>query len=71
MFDYRVDAGAKGHFGAPPASVEVLLRDKGAHKTTDDAVQGEIVARGPCVSGGEACMRVVGKFQDDNTLAYV
>ncbi|PHH81684.1 hypothetical protein CDD83_3508 [Cordyceps sp. RAO-2017] len=71
FFDYRVDPSGKGHFGAPPSSVEILLRDKGAYKTTDERVEGEIVARGPCVSGGEATTGVLGKFRDDNTLSYV
>ncbi|KND93733.1 hypothetical protein TOPH_01640 [Tolypocladium ophioglossoides CBS 100239] len=71
FFDYRVDSSKKAHFGAPLTSVEILLRDKGAHKTTDDVVEGEIVARGPCVSGGEASTGVVGKIRDDNTLSYV
>ncbi|POR37198.1 Uncharacterized protein TPAR_02598 [Tolypocladium paradoxum] len=71
FFDYRVDTSGKAHFGAPPTSVEIFLRDKGAHKTTDDVVEGEIVARGPCVSGGEASTGVVGKIRDDNTLSYV
>ena len=91
FFDYRVDSSSKSHFGAPTTSVEILLRDKGAYKTTDDVVEGEvsmhhswqtltemacpdelqIVARGPCVSGGEASIGVVGKIRDDNTLSYV
>ncbi|PNY29117.1 Uncharacterized protein TCAP_00967 [Tolypocladium capitatum] len=70
FFDYRVDSSSMGHFGAPPTSVEFFLRDKGAHKTTDDVVEGEIVARGPCVSGGEASTGVVGKVGADYTLSY-
>ncbi|KAG6023448.1 hypothetical protein E4U41_002015 [Claviceps citrina] len=70
LFDYRVTADVKAHFGAPPSSVEIYLKDMGAHKTTDDVVQGEIVARGPCVAGGEARLGVAGKLNDDNTLSY-
>lgn len=42
FFDYTIDAGGRGHFGAPPISVEVLMRDRGAHKTTDETVEGEV-----------------------------
>ncbi|UNI18881.1 RNA helicase [Purpureocillium takamizusanense] len=71
FYDYRTEASGKGHFGAPPTSVEVFLKDKGAYKTTDDVIEGEIVARGPCVSGSEVNIGVVGRIMDDNTLAYV
>ncbi|KYK61475.1 hypothetical protein DCS_02617 [Drechmeria coniospora] len=70
-FDYRVDPNGTSHFGAPTTSVEIYLKDKGVHKTTDDCVEGEIVARGPCVSGAEVELGVVGKILDDGTLAYV
>ncbi|PFH61321.1 hypothetical protein XA68_17676 [Ophiocordyceps unilateralis] len=69
LFDYRVDEGS--HFGAPPTSVEVLLRDKGEHKTTDETIEGEIVARGPCVSGTEASTGIVGRMRPDQTLSCI
>ncbi|KJZ74152.1 hypothetical protein HIM_06383 [Hirsutella minnesotensis 3608] len=70
FFDYRVAEDGKGHFGSPLTSLEIILRDRGTHKTTDDKVEGEIVARGPSVSGGEASIGVLGTFRDDNTLSY-
>ncbi|KAG6009943.1 hypothetical protein E4U21_000714 [Claviceps maximensis] len=70
MFDYRISAHVKAHFGVPPTSVEIYLKDMGAHRTTDDVVEGEIIARGPCVSGGEAHLGVAGKLNDDGTLSY-
>ncbi|KAG6014276.1 hypothetical protein E4U43_006736 [Claviceps pusilla] len=69
-FDYRISANVMSHFGVPPSSVEIYLKDMAAHRTTDDVVEGEIVARGPCVSGGEARLGVAGKLNDDNTLSY-
>ncbi|KAL8357242.1 hypothetical protein RB598_002196 [Gaeumannomyces tritici] len=76
FYDYRVveDPSAvsrASHFGSPLTTTEVLLRDKGEHKTTDDKIEGEIVVRGPCVAGAEASLGVVGKIRDDNTLAYI
>jgi hypothetical protein len=41
-FDYRVDSSGSGHFGPPTSSVEVLLKDSGAHKTTDEKIEGEV-----------------------------
>lgn len=41
-FDYRISAIVKSHFGVPPSSVEIYLRDMGAHRTTDDVVEGEV-----------------------------
>jgi hypothetical protein len=41
-FDYRVEDGDKGHFGAPTTSIEIRMKDKGAFKTTDDKVEGEV-----------------------------
>ena len=41
-FDYRLDAGGKGHFGAPLTSIEVFLKDSGALRTTDDKAEGEV-----------------------------
>ncbi|KAG5927287.1 hypothetical protein E4U42_002379 [Claviceps africana] len=70
LFDYRVSADVETHFGVSPSSVEIYLKDMGAHRTTDDVVEGEIVARGPCVSGGEARLGVAGKLNEDNTLSY-
>lgn len=71
LHDYRVDGDAKAHFGAPLSSVEVLLKDSGSAKTTDDGAAGEIFARGPAVVGGEASLGVVGKIRGDNTLAII
>lgn len=69
LFDYRIVEGS--HFGAPPTSVEVLLRDKDGYKTTDSVVEGEIVARGPCVSGNEASTGIVGRMRSDQTLSCI
>jgi hypothetical protein len=71
IYDYRIDDNDKSHFGAPLTSTEVFLKDKGSYKTTDDKIEGEIFVRGPCVSGGEAGLGVVGQIRNDNTLAYV
>ncbi|KAK4072384.1 hypothetical protein Trihar35433_4448 [Trichoderma harzianum] len=70
-YDYRVEEGDNGHFGAPATSIEIRLKDKGSFKTTDDEVVGEIFATGPSVAGGETNLGVVGKLRHDNTLAYV
>ncbi|PTB42099.1 uncharacterized protein TrAFT101_008798 [Trichoderma asperellum] len=69
-FDYRVEEGDNGHFGAPTTSIEIRLKDKGAFKTTDDKIEGEIYATGPSVAGGETSLGVVGRLRHDNTLAY-
>lgn len=53
FFDYRVDSSSKGHFGAPTTSVEIFLRDKGAHKTTDDVVEGEVSTHCSLQTGSE------------------
>lgn len=42
LYDYRVGKDGKGHFGAPLTSVEVLLKDSGAAKMTDDTIAGEV-----------------------------
>ncbi|KAG6192180.1 hypothetical protein E4U10_004324 [Claviceps purpurea] len=70
VFDYRVSTDVETHFGAPTTSVEIYMKDLGSHKTTDDVVEGEIIVRGPCVSGGEARLGVSGRLNDDNTLSY-
>lgn len=41
-YDYRVEEGDNGHFGAPATSIEIRLKDKGSFKTTDDVVVGEV-----------------------------
>ncbi|KAM3455704.1 hypothetical protein MY3296_002122 [Beauveria thailandica] len=70
FYDYRAELGDdKGHFGSPTSSIEVILKDSGSHKTTDERAEGEICVKGPCVSGGEARLGVVGVIRDDNTLA--
>jgi hypothetical protein len=44
FFDYRVFEDEKGgsHFGPPLTSTEVLLKDMGAWKTTDEGSRGEV-----------------------------
>ncbi|OTB06081.1 hypothetical protein M426DRAFT_118028 [Hypoxylon sp. CI-4A] len=69
--DYRVSGDGSGtHFGPPVSSVEVVLKDSGSHKITDENYTGEIVVRGPAVVGGEAALGVVGTMRIDNTLTY-
>ncbi len=79
--------GKHSHFGAPVSSVEILLRDTSDHKTTDELAVGEVsldyfpygtlpndgqvVARGPAVVGGEAALEIIGMIRDDHTLAYL
>ncbi|KAI1391434.1 uncharacterized protein F4822DRAFT_185847 [Hypoxylon trugodes] len=70
--DYRVSGdGSSAHFGPPVSSVEVLFRDSGKYKVTDDNYTGEIVVRGPAVAGGESALGVTGTVRVDNTIAYV
>ncbi|KAI1853782.1 hypothetical protein JX266_001766 [Neoarthrinium moseri] len=72
--DYRVHGDGTGsHFGPPVSSIEVILKDSGSHKTSDDGqkIEGEITVRGPAVSGGVASLGVIGKVREDNVLAYV
>ncbi|KAI0403177.1 hypothetical protein F4802DRAFT_599322 [Xylaria palmicola] len=70
--DYRVSGDGKGsHFGPPVSSTEILLRDSGSHKITDDNYTGEIVVRGPAIVGGEAALGIIGTIRDDNTIAVV
>ncbi|OBT67465.1 hypothetical protein VE03_03062 [Pseudogymnoascus sp. 23342-1-I1] len=74
FYDYRVDPkepGQYSHFGAPVSSVEVFLKDTKHRKVTDEEIQGEVVARGPAVVGGEASLGIVGRINEDNTLAYL
>ncbi|KAI0011105.1 hypothetical protein F4779DRAFT_626770 [Xylariaceae sp. FL0662B] len=69
--DYRVSGDGSGsHFGPPVSSTEVLLRNSGSHKITDENLTGEIVVRGPAVVGGQAALGVVGTMRVDNVLAY-
>lgn len=42
FYDYRVHEDRCSHFGPPVTSVEVLLRDSGEHKTTDEKTEGEV-----------------------------
>jgi hypothetical protein len=42
FYDYRLPTDAKTHFGPPLTSVEVFLKDAGAHKTTDDKIEGQV-----------------------------
>jgi hypothetical protein len=70
--DYRVSGDGKGsHFGPPVSSTEVVLRDSGSHKITDENYTGEIVVRGPAIVGGEASLGFVVTIRDDNTIAIV
>ncbi|SPO00773.1 uncharacterized protein DNG_03521 [Cephalotrichum gorgonifer] len=71
-FDYRVSGeGGGSHFGPPTVSTEIILRDSGAYKVTDEKVEGEIIAKGPAVAGGEAALGIIGRIRKDNTLALV
>ncbi|KAF5021167.1 hypothetical protein F66182_6813 [Fusarium sp. NRRL 66182] len=70
FYDYRLSPDSKTHFGPPLTSVEVYLKDSGAHKTTDDKIEGEIVVKGPCVAGGEVNVGKPAKIRHDNTIAY-
>ncbi|KAH7033415.1 uncharacterized protein B0I36DRAFT_287688 [Microdochium trichocladiopsis] len=70
--DYRVQGDGSGtHYGAPLSSVEVYLKDSGSHKITDTDYTGEVVVRGPAVSGGEASIGIIGNIRQDNTLGRV
>ncbi|KAI3396113.1 hypothetical protein diail_444 [Diaporthe ilicicola] len=71
FYDYRVFEDKYSHFGPPLTSTEILLRDSGDHKVTDDKAEGEIFARGPCVAGGEAGLGIIGTIRFDNTLSYI
>lgn len=42
FYDYRLPTDAKTHFGPPLTSVEVFLKDAGAHRTTDDKIEGQV-----------------------------
>lgn len=44
FFDYRSeeDKTEPGHFGVPPACLELFVRDKGEFTTSDDSAQGEV-----------------------------
>lgn len=42
FYDYRVHDDKCSHFGAPVTSCEVLLRDSGGFKTTDEKSEGEV-----------------------------
>ncbi|WYZ38842.1 hypothetical protein EsH8_III_000756 [Colletotrichum jinshuiense] len=70
-YDYRVHDDKQSHFGPPTTSTEILLRDTKEHKNADQAYQGEIIVRGPCVAGNETAIKVAGRIRDDNTLVYV
>ncbi|KAI0100767.1 hypothetical protein GGR51DRAFT_531628 [Nemania sp. FL0031] len=70
--DYRVSGDGKGsHFGPPVSSTEILLRDSGSYKITDDSYTGSVVVRGPAIVGGEAKLGLVATIRDDNTIAVV
>ncbi|KAK3403310.1 hypothetical protein B0T20DRAFT_22461 [Sordaria brevicollis] len=70
FYDYRVFEDKCSHFGPPLSSTEVFFKDMGEYKTTDGMSRGEIVVRGPSVSGGETALGVAGYMRDDNTLTY-
>lgn len=42
FYDYRVHDDKCSHFGPPLTSVEILLRDSGAHKITEEKAEGEV-----------------------------
>ncbi|KAK4179496.1 hypothetical protein QBC36DRAFT_298388 [Triangularia setosa] len=67
VYDYR---GAE-HFGPPVASVEVVLRDLGEARNSDEKSQGEVVVRGPAVAGKEAALGVAACVRDDHTIALI
>lgn len=70
--DYRVSGDGKGsHFGPPLSSTEILLRDSGSYKITDDSYTGGVVVRGPAIVGGEAALGLVATIRDDNTIAVI
>ena len=70
--DYRVSGNGKGsHFGPPVSSTEILLRDTGSYKITDDNYTGAVVVRGPAIVGGEATLGLVATIRDDNTISVV
>ncbi|KAI0490474.1 hypothetical protein F4859DRAFT_9013 [Xylaria cf. heliscus] len=70
--DYRVSGDGKGsHFGPPVSSTEILLRDSGSYKITDENYTGGVVVRGPAIVGGEAALGLVATIRDDNTIAVV
>ncbi|KUI56726.1 Long chain acyl-CoA synthetase 7, peroxisomal [Cytospora mali] len=71
FYDYRVHEDKCSHFGPPVTCTEIFLKDSGVHKITDEKAEGEIVARGPCVAGGEAALGIIGTIRFDNTLAYI
>ncbi|KAI2643200.1 hypothetical protein GGS21DRAFT_541917 [Xylaria nigripes] len=70
--DYRVMGDGKGsHFGPPLSSTEVLLRNSGSYKITDDNYTGAVVVRGPAIVGGETQLGVIATIRDDNTISIV
>ncbi|KAI9651137.1 hypothetical protein NHQ30_001174 [Ciborinia camelliae] len=73
IYDYRVDDGSEkySHFGAPPPSVEIFLKDTKEYQTSDTSSFGEIIVRGPAVVGEEADLGIAGKIKPDQTLALV
>ncbi|TGO64403.1 hypothetical protein BCON_0007g00530 [Botryotinia convoluta] len=73
IYDYRVDDGSEkySHFGAPPPSVEIFLKDTKEYQTSDTFSVGQITVRGPAVVGGEADLGIAGKMKPDHTLALI
>ncbi|ATZ57787.1 hypothetical protein BCIN_15g03200 [Botrytis cinerea B05.10] len=73
IYDYRVDDGSDkySHFGAPPPSVEIFLKDTKEYQTSDTFSVGQIIVRGPAVVGGEADLGIAGKIKPDHTLALI
>ena len=63
IYDYRRGVGSRNkhsHFGVPLSCVEIKLVDTASHKTTDDQSMGEVVVRGPSVTGGEVSLGITG-----------
>ncbi|KAI9740417.1 MAG: hypothetical protein M1834_004997 [Cirrosporium novae-zelandiae] len=72
-FDYRRQpTGSKGYFGAPLSSVEILLKDKGEYKTTDEEdPKGEVIVQGPAVIDREVNLGILGTLGNDNGLSEI
>ena len=75
IFDYRIVSPSKqksSHFGGPLSCLELRLVDTPSHRNLDGRdPEGELVATGPAVVGGEANLGLLATFRGDGTLAYV
>ncbi|KAK5116183.1 hypothetical protein LTR62_008509 [Meristemomyces frigidus] len=70
VFDYRTEAGdGRSPFGAPISSVEVTLTNEDERALEGVMPRGQVVVRGPGVSGGETrLVGVRGQMGGDGTL---